>query len=61
MNTVILEDIQDADHLGEDEDLVAVLLEFGQQFVDQDKFSTGLDQGVEHMLRVTAVSLSHLL
>ena len=41
---VILEDVEDADHLGEDEDLMAVGLEPGEELIDEDKLSGGRDE-----------------
>lgn len=35
---VVLQDVQTTHHLGEDEDLVSILLQFGKKLVNEHKF-----------------------
>ena len=47
LDEVVFQDVQAANHLGEDEDLVAAGLHLGQQLVDEDQFASRLHHSLE--------------
>lgn len=62
LDEVVLQDIQTADHLGEDEDLVSTGLHLGQQLVYEDQFTSRLHHGLQVEIKGNrAVHLSEVL
>ena len=47
LDEVVLQDVQAADHLGEDEHLVPPGLHLGQELVYEDQFAGRLDHGLQ--------------
>lgn len=58
MDEVVLQDVQTADHLGEDQDFVSPCQQFGQQLVNQHQFPCSLDHGLQlEVQRIWTVAL----
>lgn len=51
LDEVVLQDVQAADHLGEDQHLVSSSQQLGQQLVDQHQFPGCLDHGLQLEVR----------
>lgn len=61
VDEVVLDDVEDTNHLGEDEDLMSVSLELRQQFICKDEFPRRLDHRVKHLFRITLLSNAKFL
>lgn len=62
LDEVVLQNVKAADHLTEDQDSVASSFQFGQQLVNENKFTSSLDHSLKsHLWHIHTVRLPELL